>query len=118
MIRFFILILVAFLAISVGTSVEAGKGRNPNRLTDDVTVSPNPTSASSPITIHADHLTPNQGHMIAYCGVGLHVWSDDGGEISVESYSCTVTDDLRMLEYAGGVSASYHEVGRVTVVIQ
>ena len=117
MIRFSVLILVAFLALSLGTSVEAGKGRN-QRLTDDVTVLPNPTSASSPITISADHLTPSTWHMIAYCGVGLLVWADSSGEIRVESYSCTVTTDLSVLEYDGGVSASYHEVGRVTVVIQ
>ena len=118
MLRTLFLAVVLLLSLTVIQDVEAGKGGRRVTPTDDVVVSPNPTAASSPINIDADHLKPNWYHMVAYCGVGLLVFSDSAGEIHVESYSCSVTDDLVMLEYDGGASTSYHEVGRVTVVIR
>lgn len=109
------IILAGLLALSLTVSAEAGRK---SRATDDVFVTPNPAVASSPINVFANHLTPNTYHMFAYCGVGLLVWAPASGEINVDTYSCTVTDDLVVLEYNGGTSAGYHEVGRTTVVIQ
>ena len=112
------LFLVATLLLSTTIVAEAGKGGHKVLLADDVFVTPNPAAASSPINIDANHLKSNWYHMVAYCGVGLLIFSDSAGEVHVESYSCSITDDLVVLEYDGGVSTSYHEVGRVTVVIR